>query len=118
MGEKFVSEHIKSIGRVRLTKFKPESEKFRCFWCKAFSVILNRTREEFIKSPVKANHVPVIFEKNEEEKYLDPDKRDFDSLYKWITTRYPSDKMKAHPVSRAVNSPENNNKDIISEVRL
>jgi putative SOS response-associated peptidase YedK len=62
--------------------------------------------------------MPVIFEKNEEEKYLDPDNKDFDTLYKLITTQYPSDKMKAHPVSRAVNSPRNNNKDIISEVGL
>jgi len=49
---------------------------------------------------------------------LDPDNKDFDSLYKLITAQYPSDKMKAYPVSRAVNSPRNNSKDLLKEVKV
>jgi putative SOS response-associated peptidase YedK len=59
--------------------------------------------------------MPVILEKSEENKYLDPDNRDFDTLYKLITTQYPSDKMKAYPVSRAVNSPRNNSQELLKE---
>jgi putative SOS response-associated peptidase YedK len=33
--------------------------------------------------------MPVILEKKEENKYLDPDNKDFNSLYKLITTQYP-----------------------------
>lgn len=62
--------------------------------------------------------MPVILEKKEEEKYLDPHNKDFDSLYKLITTQYPSDKMKAYPVSKAVNSPRNNSKDLIKEQEI
>lgn len=62
--------------------------------------------------------MPVIFEKKVENKYLDPDNKDFDSLYKLISTQYPSDNMKAYPVSRAVNSPRNNNKDLLEELEI
>jgi putative SOS response-associated peptidase YedK len=62
--------------------------------------------------------MPVILEKKEEEKYLDPENRDFDALYKLITTQYPSDKMKAYPVSTAVNSPRNNSKELLKELKL
>ena len=62
--------------------------------------------------------MPVILEKKEEEKYLDPDNKDFDSLFKLITTQYPSDKMKAYPVSREVNSPRNNNKDLLKRSKI
>lgn len=59
--------------------------------------------------------MPVILEQKEEEIYLDPENSDFDSLYTLITTQYPSDKMKAHPVSKSVNSPRNNSKDLLDE---
>lgn len=54
----------------------------------------------------------------DEEKYLDLDNKDFDSLYKLITTQYPSDQMKAYPVTRAVNSPRNNSKDLLKEIEI
>jgi putative SOS response-associated peptidase YedK len=56
--------------------------------------------------------MPVILEKKEEEEYLDPENKDFDKLYKLITSPYPSEKMKAYPVSKSVNSPRNNSKDL------
>ena len=62
--------------------------------------------------------MPVILEKKQEDKYLDPNNKDFDSLYKLITTQYPSDKMKIHPVSTAVNTPKNNSKSLLEEVKL
>jgi putative SOS response-associated peptidase YedK len=62
--------------------------------------------------------MPVILEKKEEDKYLDPDNKDFDSLYNLITTQYPSDKMKTYPVSKAVNSPRNNSKDLLKGLKL
>jgi len=60
--------------------------------------------------------MPVVLEKKEEEKYLDPDNKDFDLLFKLITTQYPSDKMKAYPVSKAVNTPRNNSKELLKEL--
>ena len=62
--------------------------------------------------------MPVILEKKEEEKYLDPDNKDFDSLYKLLITQYPADKMKAYPVSKAVNSPRNNSNDLLEEIEV
>lgn len=62
--------------------------------------------------------MPVILEKKEEDEYLDPDNKDFDSLYKLISTQYPSDKMKAYPVSTLVNSPRNNSESLLKEIKL
>jgi len=62
--------------------------------------------------------MPVILEKKEETKYLDPENKDFDNLYKLIGTQYPSDKMQAHPVSRMVNSPHNNSEELLKERKL
>ncbi len=81
-----------------------------------FYAILTSEPNSFMKDIYR--RMPVILEKKEEDKYLDAHNKDFDSLYKLITTQYPSDKMKAYPVSRAVNSPRNNNKDILKEVSV
>jgi putative SOS response-associated peptidase YedK len=59
-----------------------------------------------------------ILEEKEEDDHLNPENKDFEKLYKWITSPYPSGKMKVYPVSEAVNSPRNNNKDLLKEVKF
>lgn len=62
--------------------------------------------------------MPVILEKKEEDDYLNPESKDFDKLYNLITSPYPSEKMKAYPVSKAVNSPKNNSESLLKEVEI
>jgi putative SOS response-associated peptidase YedK len=61
------------------------------------------------------HRMPVILDEDEEDKYLDPESQDIEKLYKILVSSYPSEKMKAYPVSRAVNSPKNNSKDLLKE---
>jgi putative SOS response-associated peptidase YedK len=60
--------------------------------------------------------MPVILNRGEEEKYLDPNLKDFEKIYKLVTSQYDPKKMQAHPVTRLVNSPRNNNHDLIKPV--
>ena len=81
-----------------------------------YFAILTSEPNSFMKDIHK--RMPVILEKKEEGKFLDPDNKDFEALYKLICTQYPSDKMKAYPVSRAVNSPRNNSKELLEERQI
>jgi len=58
------------------------------------------------------NRMPVILEKEFEEKWLDIKTQDFDSL-KQMLTPYPDDKMIAYTVSIEVNNPKNDNPELI-----
>ena len=59
-----------------------------------YFAILTSEPNSFMKDIHK--RMPVILEKSEENRYLDSNNKDFDTLYKLITTQYPSDKMKAY----------------------
>jgi putative SOS response-associated peptidase YedK len=78
-----------------------------------FFAILTSEPNSFMKGIHR--RMPVILDKKEEEKYLDPGNKDFGVLYKIISTQYDPKKMQAYPVSRAVNSPRNNSKELLKE---
>jgi putative SOS response-associated peptidase YedK len=65
-------------------------------------------------SKVKEVHhrMPVILGKKSENEWLDPETRDFDRLYSLLKP-YPEGEMKLHPVSKRVNSPRNDDEDLI-----
>ena len=60
--------------------------------------------------------MPVILEERDENKWLDPDNKDFELLQKLLKP-YPSDLMKSHPVNKAVNSPRNDSPELIEEIK-
>lgn len=64
----------------------------------------------------KVHHrMPAILEKKNEEKWLDNTNQDFDSLYTFIEA-FPSNKMKLYPVSKRVNNPINDDKNLIKSL--
>ena len=64
----------------------------------------------FLMKPIH-NRMPVILDKKDEEKWLDPENKNFDNLYKLLKP-YPPAKMQAHVVSKRVNNPRNDNKKL------
>ncbi len=50
--------------------------------------------------------MPVILPSAAYKDWLDPEERAPESLMKWLSP-YPADEMEAYPVSRLVNSPQN-----------
>ena len=52
------------------------------------------------------NRMPVILPSAAYKDWLDPEERTAESLIKWLSP-YPADEMEAYPVSRLVNSPQN-----------
>jgi putative SOS response-associated peptidase YedK len=61
------------------------------------------------------NRMPVILEKEFEEKWLDIKTQDFDSLSEMLRP-YPDNKMIAYAVSSEVNNPKNDNPELIRKV--
>ena len=61
------------------------------------------------------NRMPVILEKEFEEKWLDIKTQDFDSLLEALKP-YPDNKMIAYTVSIEVNNPKNDNPQLIRKV--
>jgi putative SOS response-associated peptidase YedK len=57
--------------------------------------------------------MPVILSRAEEDLWLDPDTRDFDALLSLLDP-YPAREMEAYPVSRLVNSPANDTKEVLA----
>lgn len=62
------------------------------------------------------SRMPVILERDFEEKWLNPHYPLEDALA--VLKPFSSDKMRAYPVSKAVNSVQNNRADLIKEVPL
>jgi putative SOS response-associated peptidase YedK len=60
------------------------------------------------------NRMPVILEKQDE--WLNPDETEPARLVKFLHP-YPAGEMKVYPVSRLVNSPANNTREIIEPAR-
>ena len=58
------------------------------------------------------NRMPVIIKPDDRDKWLDPDEQDPERL-KPLLTPYSSDELDAWEVSRTVNSPSNNNPNLI-----
>jgi putative SOS response-associated peptidase YedK len=58
------------------------------------------------------DHMPVILPRDYENAWLDPEWRDIPEILELLKP-YPAEKMKAIPVSTLVNSPKNENADII-----
>jgi putative SOS response-associated peptidase YedK len=56
--------------------------------------------------------MPVILEKKDEEEWLNPDETEPERLTKLLHP-YPASEMDAYPVSRLVNSPKNDTKEVI-----
>jgi len=61
------------------------------------------------------SRMPVIFSKSDEDAWLDPDEHDTEKLLALLDP-YPAGEMKAYPVSKLVNSPANDTKDILTPV--
>ncbi len=61
------------------------------------------------------DRMPVILEREFEEKWLDTRTQDFDSLSKMLKP-YPDDQMIAYTVSNEVNNPKNDNPELIKAV--
>lgn len=80
-----------------------------------YYAILTTEPNSFMKNIHR--RMPVILKEKEEELFLDPDNQDFEKLYKLITSPFPSEKMKGYPVSKQVNSPRNNNKELLYEAK-
>lgn len=58
------------------------------------------------------NRMPVILPPEAYKDWLDPEDRNPATLSKWLSS-FPSEKMEAYPVSRLVNSPQNDVPDCI-----
>ena len=63
------------------------------------------------------NRMPVIIKEKEEDVWLDPENKDFTSLYKMLSA-YPDSKMRMRMVSKRVNSPRADDEDLIKELKL
>ena len=62
------------------------------------------------------NRMPAILEKQDEETWLNPDVTEPVRLVKLLHP-YPTDEMDAYPVSRLVNVPANDTKEVIEPLR-
>jgi len=58
------------------------------------------------------SRMPVIFSREDEDVWLDPDEHDEEKLKKLLDP-YPSGGMEAYPVSKLVNSPANDTPDVL-----
>lgn len=63
------------------------------------------------------NRMPVILTKEKEKEWLNPDMVEIDKMIDLLQT-YDESKMEAYPVSKAVNKPGVDNKDLIKQVDL
>lgn len=59
----------------------------------------------FLVKPIH-NRMPVILDRRDEERWLDPENKDSESLFKFLKP-FPPSRMQAHPVSKLVNNPKN-----------
>jgi putative SOS response-associated peptidase YedK len=75
--------------------------------------ILTTTPNE-VMSPIH-NRMPIILRFEDEDKYLDKE-TELDDIMKLLTP-YKGVDLKAYPVSRLVNSPSNDEKDILEELK-
>jgi putative SOS response-associated peptidase YedK len=62
------------------------------------------------------HRMPVILEEKDEDDWLNPENKDFESLHKMLKP-YPPEKIKFHPVSKRVNSPINDDDELMEPVR-
>ncbi len=79
---------------------------------KTFTIITTDANNTLKPIP---NRMPVILEKEFEEKWLDIKTQDFDSLSEMLRP-YPDNKMIAYAVSSEVNNPNNDNPQLIRKV--
>ncbi|NIM51911.1 MAG: hypothetical protein GTN78_05355 [Gemmatimonadales bacterium] len=63
------------------------------------------------------NRMPVILKPGDYDRWLDPSYRDVDGL-KGLLQPYPSSEMAAYPVSRYVNTPDNEGPECIAPIEL
>ncbi len=63
------------------------------------------------------NRMPVILEKQDEAEWLNPDETELERLLKLLHP-YPASEMDAYPVSRLVNAPKNDTKEVIEPVTV
>jgi len=61
------------------------------------------------------NRMPVILKESEEDKWLNPENEDFESLSKMMSP-YPAEEMKFHLVSKAVNNTRNDGENLIAQL--
>jgi putative SOS response-associated peptidase YedK len=73
--------------------------------------IIITTEPNALVEPIH-NRMPAILEKKDEEEWLNPDETEPDQLVKLLHP-YPTNEMDAYPVSRLVNSPKNDTKEVI-----
>lgn len=78
----------------------------------SFSMITTEANE-FMK-PIH-HRMPVLLDRSDEERWLDPEYTDVKELQKFLKP-CPSEWMEAYEVSPAVNSPKNNNPEILQPV--
>lgn len=74
----------------------------------AFVIITTEPNETM--APVH-NRMPVILQKEDEDKWLNPD-TEVEELYKLLIP-YPDEEMEAYPISSLVNSPKNDFEEIL-----
>ncbi len=63
------------------------------------------------------NRMPVILEKQNEDTWLNPDETEPEQLTKLLHP-YPASDMDAYPVSKLVNSPKNDTREVIEQVKV
>jgi putative SOS response-associated peptidase YedK len=63
------------------------------------------------------NRMPVIIQEKVEKTWLDTENKDFEKLYRFLEP-YPEGEMQMHIVSKRVNSPRNDDEDLVKEVDL
>lgn len=63
------------------------------------------------------NRMPVILKEKDEEEWLNPENKEFDKLYNLLTP-YPEEDMQLHIVSKRVNSPRNDDKNLVEEFKV
>lgn len=73
--------------------------------------IMLTTDANSIMSPIH-DRIPCILKKEDEDEWLNPDNVELEHLEKFLDP-YPSDKMEKYPVSTLINSPKNNDLDLI-----
>jgi putative SOS response-associated peptidase YedK len=61
------------------------------------------------------NRMPAILEKKDEAAWLNPDETEPERLVKLLHP-YPASEMDTYPVSRLVNAPKNDTKEVIEPV--
>ncbi len=80
---------------------------------KSYTIITTEPNE--LLEPIH-NRMPVILEKRDEKEWLNPDETEADRLVKLLHP-YPAKEMDAYPVSRLVNAPANDTKEVIEPVK-